>query len=87
MCALSGAAAAAGGALLLGWSLLPGFFMQIRLPFHDCGTFDIGNTGSVGDAPARGPRFGCNGSLRKEVGVCEVCFEGGRAMLCQGHAM
>jgi len=33
-----------------------------------CGTFDIGATGSEGDTGS--PRFGCNASLRKEVGPC-----------------
>lgn len=33
-----------------------------------CGTFDVGATGSEGDTGS--PRFGCNASLRKEVGPC-----------------
>lgn len=33
-----------------------------------CGTYDVGNTGSEGDTGR--PRFGCNASLRKEVGPC-----------------
>jgi hypothetical protein len=44
-----------------------------------CSTYDVGNTGSVGDTGK--PRFGCNGSLRKEVGPCldprpQACVNG-----------
>jgi hypothetical protein len=33
-----------------------------------CGTYDVGNTGSEGSRFR--PRFGCNGSLRKEIAPC-----------------
>ena len=35
-----------------------------------CGTFDVGNTGSIGDTGK--PRFGCNASLRWELAPCEA---------------
>lgn len=54
----------------------------IRMPFHDCGTFDVGGTGSVGDTGR--PRFGCNGSLRWELAPCPAgpqCVNGIEAAL------
>lgn len=58
-------------ALLLLLHALPPSTSHLPLPLAaSCGTFDIGNTGSVGDTGK--PRMGCNASLRKELMLCDA---------------